>query len=114
MANGNSSNKLCEVCQLEEERTAARYWIPDEGVTVCEKHLESRQPVTSKVYEIRPQTDAKWQVECDECGIVSFDVTDHDWFGNSNAATWYAGYHSGKEHPQSEFQEAFPKEVEDE
>lgn len=54
-----------------------------------------------------------YQVECEVCGIVEFDVLEESVFSNGTAATWYAGYHSGKEHPDSEYQEAFPKEVDD-
>lgn len=42
---------------------------------------------------------------------MEFDVIDDNAFANATAATWYAGYHSGKEHPQSDSQHAFPERI---
>jgi hypothetical protein len=53
--------------------------------------------------------DTKYTVFCEKCAEVTFEVLD-DEFRNKSSALWYAGYHSGKEHPESDFQESFPKE----
>lgn len=52
--------------------------------------------------------DDRWWVYCEECGIVDFDVLDEDWFGNWNAALWYAGYHGGTVHSESDYQRGIP------
>ena len=56
----------------------------------------------------------RFVVECAECeAVVTFDVLDSSWFANTNAATWYAGYHSGKEHADVDYQCAFPAALSD-
>lgn len=52
-----------------------------------------------------------YRVVCDECGEVSFDVLDNDYFGGKIIATWYAGYHGGKEHPDADRQYGYPEKV---
>lgn len=53
---------------------------------------------------------SRFRVQCDQCGVVEFDVLDEDWFGNIHAAMYYAGYHDGKEHPDSDMQLSMPEE----
>lgn len=56
-----------------------------------------------------------YRVECDQCDEVVFDDIDvPNQFALALQAAWYAGYHSGKEHPDSDYQEALPKKEGDE
>ena len=54
---------------------------------------------------------SRFRVQCEQCGVVEFDVLDEDWFGNVHAAMYYAGYHDGKKHGDSDSQESFAEEV---
>ena len=51
-------------------------------------------------------------VRCDECGVVELEVlgVGKSWFGNAHAALYYAGYHDGKEHSDSDMQLSMPEE----
>jgi hypothetical protein len=56
-------------------------------------------------------SNKKFIVKCVECGTVDFDVLEDDTFSNRTAATWYAGYHSGKFHGDADSQKAFPEPI---
>lgn len=42
---------------------------------------------------------------------MEFDVLDDDCISNKMAATWYAGYHSGEAHGESEYQHGYAFKV---
>lgn len=49
--------------------------------------------------------DGRFVVKCEECGIVEFPGGIRS-FASLRSADWYAGYHSGTEHPEVDLQMA--------
>jgi|GEM_PF-2721758 len=58
----------------------------------------------SPLKESNQENPERYYVYCEECGVVEFDVLDDSSFSNPISATWYAGYHGGDTHGESEYQ----------